>query len=79
MVIVTIPDPRSCWSDLYDTLMEAQNIICITGWAVWHKLELFRGPDQSLSDGHRKYLGDILVEKANQGVKVRGGYLSAGS
>ena len=27
--------PRSCWKDLYFALMEAEEIICITGWAVW--------------------------------------------
>ncbi len=27
--------PRSCWKDLYYSLMEAKEIICITGWAVW--------------------------------------------
>ena len=59
--------PRSCWRDLYDTLMEAQHIICITGWAVWHKLLLFRGPDLNITN---KCLGEILVEKANAGVKV---------
>ena len=59
--------PRSCWRDLYDTLMGAEKLICITGWAVWHKLMLFRGPDRAISD---KCLGDILIEKANAGVKV---------
>ena len=27
--------PRSCWADLYYSLMEAEHLICITGWAVW--------------------------------------------
>jgi len=59
--------PRSCWRDLYETLMGAQHIICITGWAVWHRLHLFRGPDRAICD---KNLGEILLEKAAAGVKV---------
>ena len=30
-----VHNPRSCWKDLYYALMEAEDIICITGWAVW--------------------------------------------
>ena len=59
--------PRSCWKDLYDTLMQAQHIICITGWAVWHALKLFRGADLDIDS---RTLGEILIEKAQKGVKV---------
>jgi phospholipase D1/2 len=59
--------PRSCWKDLYHTLMEAQHIICITGWAVWHAIKLFRGADLSIDS---RTLGEILIEKAQKGVKV---------
>merc|ERR1711899_237284 len=59
--------PRSCWKDLYHTLMEAQHIICITGWAVYHAIKLFRGPDLNIDS---RTLGEILVDKAKQGVKV---------
>lgn len=43
-----IHQPRSCWKDLYYALIEAREIICITGWAVWDKLQLFRGSDLSI-------------------------------
>ena len=59
--------PRSCWKDLYETLMEAKHIICITGWAVWHALHLFRGVDLGID---QRTLGELLVEKAQQGVHV---------
>ena len=62
-----IHQPRSCWTDLYHTLLEAREIICITGWAVWDKLKLFRGQDCNID---RRTLGQILVDKANQGVQV---------
>ena len=59
--------PRSCWNDMYRTIMDAQHIICITGWAVWYHLKLFRGPDRNIDD---RSLGDILTQKAREGVKV---------
>ncbi len=62
-----IHNPRSCWTDLYNTIMNAQEIICITGWAVWDKLQLFRGPDLAKDS---RTLGEILVNKAEQGVAV---------
>lgn len=60
--------PRSCWMDLYYTLMEAKEVICITGWAVWDKLLLLRGPDANVDS---RTLGEILRHKAdNENVKV---------
>ena len=40
--------PASYFSDLRQSIQEAENLICITGWAVWDKLHLLRGSD---SDG----------------------------
>ncbi len=59
--------PRSCWKDMYGDLMQAQQVICITGWAVWDKLQLFRGDDLAID---RRTLGEILTDKAEQGVRV---------
>ena len=59
--------PPSCWKDVYNAFMEAKHLICITGWSVWHELQLLRGEDLSID---QRTLGEILVEKANQGVKV---------
>ena len=61
-------EPAACWKDVYYTLRGAQKLICITGWAVWDKLFLFREADKKIYD---KQLGDLLLEKANEGVKVR--------
>ena len=55
--------PPSCWNDLYDTIMEAKEIICITGWAVWHKLQLFRGSDLSKDS---RTLGEILRDRSEE-------------
>merc|ERR1719510_789660 len=59
--------PLSCWRDLYNALIEAQHIICITGWAVYYGLYLFRGADRAID---QRNLGEILVDKSNQGVQV---------
>merc|ERR1712203_978792 len=52
--------PGSYFSDLRQSIEQAQTLICITGWAVWDKLHLLRGPE---SDGVT--LGQLLIDKAN--------------
>jgi phospholipase D1/2 len=59
--------PRSCWKDIYYSLIEAKHMICITGWSVWHTLKLLRGEDSDI-DG--RTLGEILADKARDGVQV---------
>ena len=59
--------PASCWRDVYNAFMDAKHLICITGWSVWHELQLLRGEDLSMD---QRTLGEILVDKANQGVNV---------
>ena len=58
---------NSCWNDLYGALVEAKDLICITGWAFWTELKLLRGNDAHIED---RSLGEILVDKANEGVNV---------
>ena len=57
--------PGSYFRDLRQSIVEAQELICITGWAVWDKLHLLRGAED---DGVT--LGQLLIEKANQGAAV---------
>ena len=59
--------PPSCWNDVYYALMEARHLICITGWSVWHELQLLRGEEAMID---QRTLGQILVDKANEGVSV---------
>ena len=59
--------PARCWHDVYHAIMAAEHIICITGWAVWDKLNLFRGKDLNIDN---RTLGEILIEKADAGVQV---------
>ena len=60
--------PESCWKDVHRALTKAEQVICITGWSVWTKLKLLRGEDASKDD---RTLGQILLDKAEQGVQVR--------
>ncbi len=60
--------PDSCWKDVHKALLKAKHIICITGWSVWHELKLLRGNNQTED---RRTLGEILVDKSEDGVKVR--------
>lgn len=41
-------EPASCWKDVYQSMMNAQKMILITGWSVWEKLQLLRGEDQKI-------------------------------
>jgi len=62
-------EAKSCWTELYYSIEGATHMICITGWSVWTKLELFRGEDR-----HTHYsgtLGELLCRKADQGVRVK--------
>ena len=59
--------PKSCWKDLYMSIMEAQDLICIAGWAVDVNIQLLRGDDLEIDN---RTIGEILVDKANQGVSV---------
>ncbi len=66
------PDGRkhemaSCWKDVHSALINARHIICITGWAVWTKVKLFRGEDMHIDS---RTLGELLLNKAEEGVKV---------
>lgn len=61
-----VESPR-CWRDVYDMIIGAKHLICITGWAVWTQLVLKRSAD--LPEDERN-LGDILIKKADEGVSV---------
>eukprot|EP00088_Acartia_fossae_P036456 TRINITY_DN3767_c0_g1_i10.p1 TRINITY_DN3767_c0_g1~~TRINITY_DN3767_c0_g1_i10.p1 ORF type:complete len:833 (-),score=154.58 TRINITY_DN3767_c0_g1_i10:667-3165(-) len=59
---------RSCWKDLYYSIRDAKHLICITGWSVWTGLYLFRG--QEAVDIYSGSLGELLCEKADEGVQI---------
>ncbi|QHO25352.1 Phospholipase D beta [Arachis hypogaea] len=53
-----------CWFDIFQAISQAQRLIYITGWSVWHKVQLIRdaGPTESL--------GHLLRSKSQEGVRV---------
>jgi len=55
-----------CWLDIFDAISQAQHLIYITGWSVWHQVRLVR------DDGHASNftLGDLLKSKGQEGVRV---------
>lgn len=55
-----------CWQDIFDAIRQAQRLIYITGWSVWHLVKLVR--DSSPSSNFS--LGDILRSKSQEGVRV---------
>lgn len=61
--------PQDCWRDLYFAIEGAEHLICITGWSVWVKLRLLRGEEAVAIYGGT--LGELLVKKCNEGVRVQ--------
>ncbi|GAV76679.1 C2 domain-containing protein/PLDc domain-containing protein/PLD_C domain-containing protein [Cephalotus follicularis] len=55
-----------CWRDIFDAICQAQRLIYITGWSVWHKVRLLRdgGPASDCT------LGELLRSKSREGVRV---------
>ena len=60
--------PNTCWTDVYRSIDEAEKVILIAGWSVWHDLKLFR--QTAGEDWENPTLGELLVRKADQGVMV---------
>ena len=61
--------PKPCWSDIYNSLMEAKKLIVVVGWSMWHEVKLLRSKETDEGIDERS-LGDILVARAQEGVTV---------
>uniref|UniRef100_A0A0E0IK53 Phospholipase D n=1 Tax=Oryza nivara TaxID=4536 RepID=A0A0E0IK53_ORYNI len=53
-----------CWHDVYDAISQARRLIYITGWSVFHTIQLVRDGGAGVS------LGDLLKRKSQEGVRV---------
>jgi phospholipase D1/2 len=65
--------PPRLWRDIYDAICDAKHFIYITGWAVDTTQSLLRGKEreEALANGkYSPYIGDLLKQKANEGVTV---------
>lgn len=58
-----------CWVELAKAIMSATEFIYITGWAVWPQLVMVRTDDGG-EEWKDLTLGQMLVQKAEEGVKV---------
>jgi phospholipase D1/2 len=61
---------NSCWEDICHAILEAQNLIYIAGWSVYHRVKLVREPTKPLPAGGELTLGELLKYKSEEGVRV---------
>ncbi|CAI9265032.1 unnamed protein product [Lactuca saligna] len=57
----------TCWMDIFDAITNAQRLVYITGWSVWHKVRLVREEEE---ESPSTPLGELLKAKAQEGVRV---------
>ncbi|XP_073042917.1 LOW QUALITY PROTEIN: phospholipase D beta 1-like [Primulina eburnea] len=55
-----------CWRDIYDAIRQARRLVYITGWSVYHLVELVRD-DPNVKNST---LGQLLKDKSQEGVRV---------
>ncbi|KAG6418851.1 hypothetical protein SASPL_121057 [Salvia splendens] len=56
----------SCWRDIYDAISKARWLVYITGWSVYHMVQLVR--DDPLVTNSS--LGELLKSKSQEGVRI---------
>ena len=57
--------PGRCWEDIFSAIYNAKYLIYITGWSIYTEITLTRN-----SDKPSMTLGELLLKKADEGVKV---------
>ncbi|XP_024993956.1 phospholipase D gamma 1-like [Cynara cardunculus var. scolymus] len=55
-----------CWHDICEAIKQARRLIYITGWSVFHSVQLVRNGDGAKDS----FLGDLLKTKSSEGVRV---------
>ncbi|KAK9076718.1 hypothetical protein SSX86_005052 [Deinandra increscens subsp. villosa] len=55
-----------CWRDICDAIRQARRLIYITGWSIFHKVQLVRYGAKARDS----ILGDLLKSKSEEGVRV---------
>ncbi|KAK9802796.1 hypothetical protein WJX73_007251 [Symbiochloris irregularis] len=58
------------WDDLYQAILNAKHVIYITGWSLFDKIHLRRDANEKPQDGRWTSLGEMLKQKAAEGVRV---------
>nr|XP_043630474.1 phospholipase D beta 1-like [Erigeron canadensis] len=57
---------KDCWRDICDAIRQARRLIYITGWSIYHKVQLVRYG----MNARDSILGDLLKSKSEEGVRV---------
>ncbi|KAK9076717.1 hypothetical protein SSX86_005051 [Deinandra increscens subsp. villosa] len=55
-----------CWHDICEAIKQARRLIYITGWSVFHSVQLVRNGEGAKDSS----LGDLLKAKSSEGVRV---------
>ena len=61
---------EKCWEDMCHAILEAEKVVYIVGWSIYHKVKLVREPTRPLPSAGNLHLGDLLKHKSKQGVRV---------
>ncbi|CAI7912346.1 unnamed protein product, partial [Closterium sp. NIES-54] len=59
-----------CWEDICRTILDAREVIYIGGWSVSTKIALMRDATRPMAEHGDMPLGELLIKKAKQGVRV---------
>ncbi|GAB2275465.1 Phospholipase D [Dionaea muscipula] len=65
-----IYEPKRCWEDVFDAISNAKYLIYIAGWSVFTSITLVRDPKRLKEGGGGLTLGELLIKKANENVRV---------
>ncbi|KAL3162479.1 hypothetical protein ABBQ32_010140 [Trebouxia sp. C0010 RCD-2024] len=63
-------EPESCWDNIYDAIMDCRVLCYVVGWSIYDKIKLKRDPNKTEAEAPYLTLGDLLVKKAREGVRV---------
>lgn len=61
---------NQCWEDICHAMLEAHNLIYITGWSIYHRIKLVREPTKPLPAAGELTLGELLKYKSEEGLRV---------
>lgn len=63
-------EPKRCWEDIFEAINNAKHFIYITGWSVYTDITLIRDPNKTKPTESKETLGELLLRKAEEGVRV---------
>ncbi|GBG86249.1 hypothetical protein CBR_g41242 [Chara braunii] len=63
-------EQQRLWEQLYTSISNAKHFIYIAGWSVLHKTVLVRDQSRMLPGAEGLSIGDLLVKKSDEGVRV---------